>query len=74
MNVSQLGTGDLGIIHAIEEDATALRLNELGIFCGDTIRCSGTAPSGCPILLEAGQVSFALRKEQAESIKIQRIA
>ena len=70
MNVSDLRAGEGGLIHLIEEEATAARLNELGIFTGSVIRCSGQAPSGCPLMLESSQVRFALRKEQARYIKL----
>lgn len=70
MNVSDLGAGEDGLIHQIEEEAVAGRLKEFGIFSGTRIRLAGQAPSGCPMMLEAGDIRFALRREQARYIKI----
>lgn len=70
MNLADLNKGKKAVISAIDEQALAERLQEFGIFSGSLIRLLGTAPSGCPVMLEAGGTQLGLRKEQAAQIKI----
>lgn len=73
MKLADLTEGHRAVISAIEEQNLAARLNEFGVFSGSIVRFIGTAPSGCPILLEAGGTQFGLRKEQAQQIKIAQL-
>ncbi|MDX5320105.1 MAG: ferrous iron transport protein A [Bacteroidota bacterium] len=70
MNLADLHKGKTAVISAIDEQLLAERLQEFGIFSGSLIRLLGAAPSGCPIMLEAGGTQLGLRKEQALQIKI----
>lgn len=70
MNLADLHKGKSAVIAKIEEQLLADRLQEFGIFSGSLIRFLGAAPSGCPIMLEAGGTQIGLRKEQAIQIKI----
>ncbi len=70
MNLSDLHRGKEATIAEIHEEVLALRLQEFGIFAGSLIRITGCAPSGCPIMLEAGGTRIGLRREQAALIKI----
>ncbi|MBI1221896.1 MAG: ferrous iron transport protein A [Bacteroidetes bacterium] len=70
VNLADLSKGKSAVIAAIDEQSLAERLQEFGIFSGSLIRLLGTAPSGCPLMLEAEGTQLGLRKEQAALIKI----
>jgi Fe2+ transport system protein FeoA len=70
VNLADLCKGKCACVASIDEESLANRLNEFGIFSGSQVRLLCTAPSGCPLLLEAGGTQFGLRKEQASLIKI----
>ena len=59
------------IINAIEGDVVvASRLREIGFIRGESVTVRGRAPFGDPIIVEIRGAIVALRKSEAECVKI----
>ena len=58
-------------LHA--NDVIARRLRELGVVAGEEVRIVARGPLGAePLLVQVGFTRFALRRSEAERIRIQR--
>lgn len=60
-----------GVIRDLEGDAVVLaRLRELGFIRGERVRVRGRAPFGEPILVEIRGTTVALRRREAECVRL----
>lgn len=74
LNLSELSVGDQAeVIEFLDEDLS-LVLNNLGIFQGESVELSNIAPLGDPICVKVRESLISLRKSDAKSIVIQKIA
>lgn len=69
--LSQLPTGESALVRDMElaEDMKR-RLYELGLIPGTRVRCLQRAPAGSPLIYEIRGAAIALRKSDAEHIRI----
>ena len=73
MNLSELAEEQTATVVSIEgDDAISVRLYEMGISEGESIRMVGRAPLGDPIEYEVCGYRLSLRKTEAARIQIVR--
>ncbi|NME83850.1 ferrous iron transport protein A [Clostridium sp. SM-530-WT-3G] len=73
MNINSLSYGEKGIIKNIEGNSKLVkRLFALGCIEGTEVQLKRTAPLGDPIIINVRGFDLAIRKKDAESIKIAR--
>ena len=71
MRLSEQKIGFKGEVKSLEGDALFLsRLRELGFIRGERIELVGRAPFGDPFLVQAGNATVALRREEAACILV----
>jgi Fe2+ transport system protein FeoA len=71
-NISQLGLGESAALAGMSlPTAMCVRLNEMGLLPGETIRLVRRAPLGCPLEFEVGGARLAIRGIDAAQIFIQ---
>lgn len=68
MNLSNQDIGKLLKITRIKDEEVMLRLNELGVFEGNTIKKLNQAPFSGPILIQHEGLKLALRFAEAAQI------
>lgn len=73
MNATQLDKGQSAVITEISDRAHSLRLREMGFLDGSIICLTATGPFGSPLSFKVGFTHTALRKEEAEAIKVKPI-
>lgn len=77
MTLSQLARGaDATVTEVLElapGDAIARRLRVLGFVDGEPVRIVGAAPlGGDPLLVQVGFTRFALRRSEADRVRVRR--
>lgn len=75
MTLAELPRRVPGIVESVEErapnDTIARRLRELGFVAGEPVEVVATGPlGGEPILVQVGFTRFALRRAEAERIRL----
>ena len=71
MSLAKKQNGYEGKIDCLAGDDVLLeRLRELGFLRGETVRLVGRAPFGEPLLVEVRGMTIALRKVEAECIRL----
>ena len=75
MLLSELKNGTSAVVHEVEDaldvDAIARRLRELGFVNGEPVRMIARGPLGCdPLLVQIGYTRFALRKSEAARVRL----
>ncbi len=58
------------ILEVMGDDAIAIRLMEMGLTDGETVRLIGTAPMGDPLEISVRGYKLSLRKSEAKRISI----
>ncbi len=58
------------ILEVVGDDAIAIRLMEMGLTDGETVRLIGTAPLGDPLEISVRGYKLSLRKSEATRISI----
>jgi len=72
MSICSLNYGEKGIITSIEGDSNLVkRLFALGCIEGTEVQLKRAAPLGDPIIINFRGFDLAIRKKDAEKIKIQ---
>ena len=72
MNLADLKVGQSGTITRVDgEDTLALRLMEMGLIEGETVRLLGTAPLGDPLEFAYRSSRLSLRKQEAIRVQIE---
>lgn len=76
MNLTQLAVGQSADVVAIDvhgdSDLIGRRLLELGFVAGECVQCVAAAPwGGDPMLVQIGFTRFALRRSEAQRIRIE---
>ncbi|AUS96711.1 ferrous iron transport protein A [Clostridium thermosuccinogenes] len=71
MSINDLKTGQSAVIHAIGGNPKlAKRLKALGYIEGTRVTVRGSAPLGDPIIIKLRGFDIALRRKDAEFIKV----
>lgn len=75
MRLSELRKGGCGIVDGVDDvqpgDAIARRLRELGFVSGEPVRVVAVAPlGGDPMLVQVGYTRFALRRTEADRVRL----
>lgn len=70
MKLSDLHTGEYGIVENIPEGALALKLYEMGCIPGEKIYMKFKAPWGDPVAVKVSGCTISLRKADAMKIEI----
>jgi ferrous iron transport protein A len=76
VDLSRLAKGSfaqvLGVQSRSDDDAIAQRLLDLGFVTGERVRCISLAPfGGDPMLVQIGYTRFALRRAEAQRVRIE---
>lgn len=73
MSINSLNHGEKGIIKNIEGNSKLVkRLFALGCIEGTEVQLKRTAPLGDPVIINFRGFDLAIRKKDAESIKIEK--
>ncbi|MCU0240462.1 MAG: ferrous iron transport protein A [Pyrinomonadaceae bacterium] len=71
MSLAKLKVGETAKVTSIEgENSVAKRLMEMGVVPGTEVHLIKTAPFGCPLEIRVKGYNLALRKTEAEIIKV----
>ncbi|MFM8634357.1 MAG: ferrous iron transport protein A [Planctomycetia bacterium] len=71
MSLDSIPVGSSARVAAVRgDDATSLRLLEMGITPGIAVQVVGTAPLGCPIELEVRGYHLSIRRSEAARIAV----
>lgn len=73
MKLSDLQTGEYGIIDEIPEGALALKLFEMGCLPGEKVYIKFKAPWGDPIAIKVSGCTLSMRAEDAGQVTVHRI-
>ena len=69
--LAQLTIGDVAQVVSIKGDTPiSKRLMEMGVVPGVSVKVIKTAPFGCPLEIRVRGYHLALRKSEAETIKV----
>lgn len=71
--LSELKSGDSGIIDSFTKDDISIKLMEMGCVPGEHIKIEQIAPLGDPICVAIAGYNLSLRLDEAESILIKSI-
>ncbi|HEX2609272.1 MAG TPA: FeoA family protein [Flavisolibacter sp.] len=71
MKLSELKTGERGIIKAFENPDLALKLMEMGCIPGESVIVEQRAPLGDPISIRIAGYSLSLRINEANQIIVE---
>jgi ferrous iron transport protein A len=71
--LSDLKMGESGIIHSFENGELFLKLMEMGIIPGETIRIEQVAMLGDPISVYVAGYNLSLRLEEAKQVFIEAV-
>lgn len=77
MRLTQLPNGQSAIVDHVADahatDAIATRLRDLGFVDGEPVRVVAIGPWGAdPILVQIGSTRFALRRSEAERVRLRQ--
>lgn len=75
MRLSELPQQMLAVVEAVEDrsagDPIAIRLRELGFVSGEPVRVTAAGPlGGDPLVVHIGNTRFALRRREAERVRV----
>jgi ferrous iron transport protein A len=78
VTLSELARGVHALVTGVEDrvpgDPLARRLRALGFVDGEPVRVVGMAPlGGDPILVQVGYTRFALRRAEAERVRVEKV-
>lgn len=73
MTLAELRMGDRALIKSYDQEDIALKLMELGMIPNELVTLVRRAPAGDPIAIKIGSSILALRLEEAEAVKIEKI-
>ena len=68
--LADLKAGQTAIIESFTDDATCLKLLEMGCVPGETVKLDKVAPLGDPIAISVSGYMLSLRKSEAATIRI----
>jgi ferrous iron transport protein A len=71
--LSELESGERGIIHAFDKDDIYLKLMEMGCVPGEEVTVDAIAPLGDPISIKVSGYLLSMRKEEAAMILVKII-
>jgi len=71
--LSELKTGQKGIIHSFEKDEIFIKLMEMGCIPGEPIKVEFIAPFGDPISISVAGYNLSLRLNEANNIFIDEV-
>lgn len=79
MRLTELPQRTSAIVEGVEErapnDGIARRLRELGFVAGEVVEVMAAGPFGAePLLVQVGYTRFALRRAEAERVRIRPVA
>lgn len=72
--LSELKTGQRAVIESFTDYELSLKLLEMGCIPGETIEMSRIAPLGDPIAISVSGYQLSLRKSEAATVRVRRIA
>ncbi|MEN7546372.1 FeoA family protein [Rapidithrix thailandica] len=67
-NLSELQEGESSKVSGFVDQEIAVKLLEMGLLPGCSIKLLRTAPFGCPLYLKVNQNYLALRRKEAANI------
>jgi len=73
-NLSELKIGDHAIIDSFTDPVMSLKLLEMGCIPGEKVELVKIAPMGDPIAIHVSGYLLSLRKAEASTVLIHRIA
>ena len=74
MKLSQLRVGEKGIVKEFTDLAMSVKLMEMGCLPGEEITVARIAPLGDPIAIQVSGSQLSLRKREASTIILQKLA
>jgi ferrous iron transport protein A len=70
--LSELHSGEKGIIHSFEKDDIFIKLMEMGCVPGELVQVVQVAPLGDPISIAVSGYTLSLRISEASSIFVEQ--
>jgi len=75
MTLADLPKGESrNVVSVTGDDAITRRLMEMGVIPGVSVRMIKSAPFGDPLEINVRGYSLALRRNEAESVKLEKVA
>jgi ferrous iron transport protein A len=75
MTLADLAKGESrNVVSVTGDDAITRRLMEMGVIPGVSVRMIKSAPFGDPLEINVRGYSLALRRNEAESVKLEKVA
>lgn len=75
MTLADLAKGESRNVVSVKgDDAITRRLMEMGVIPGVSVRMIKSAPFGDPLEINVRGYSLALRRNEAESVKLEKVA
>lgn len=72
MYLSELKKGEKGVIEAIESDELLAKLFEMGCIPGEKVEMVLIAPFGDPVAIQVSGYTLAMRKREANQVKVKK--
>jgi len=71
LTLSDIGVGNSAVVvEVLGDDSLAMRMMEMGIIDGETLKVVGLAPMGDPMELEIRGYRLSLRRSEARRITV----
>ncbi len=74
MTVNDLRIGESAKIIAFSDEELSLVLNEMGFLLGEFIELTAVAPFGDPICIKSSETLLSIRRKDANSILVKKLA
>ena len=75
MTLAELATGESSVVLSVRgESVITRRLMEMGVIPGVSVRMVKSAPFGDPVEIHVRGYSLALRRNEAESVVLEKVA
>jgi ferrous iron transport protein A len=74
VSLENLEIGQEAFIRSFNNSDLSYKLIEMGCLPGEKITLSKIAPLGCPIAIHVAGYELSLRKEEARTIMVERVA
>lgn len=75
MTLADLAKGESSVVLSVRgEDVITRRLMEMGVIPGVSVRMIKSAPFGDPLEISVRGYSLALRRNEAESVVLEKVA
>lgn len=68
--LSELKSGERGVIHSFTDEEMSLKLMEMGCLPGDEVQMVFKAPFGDPVCIKVSGYSLSLRVQEAATINL----